>query len=79
MIMSTLLTVQEIQKQKLREYDYYIWDSTRTRGTGRLGCKISRSGSKIFYFKYFFKGKVRFLKVGRFESMTLAEARASSD
>ncbi|HHX8673523.1 tyrosine-type recombinase/integrase [Vibrio alginolyticus] len=77
--MSTLLTVQEIQKQKLREYDYYIWDSTRTRGTGRLGCKISRSGSKIFYFKYFFKGKVRFLKVGRFESMTLAEARDVRD
>lgn len=77
--MSTLLTVQEIQKQKTRDYDYYIWDSTRTRATGRLGCKILRSGSKIFYFKYFFNGKVRFLKVGRFESMTLAEARNVRD
>ncbi|MDW3122115.1 integrase arm-type DNA-binding domain-containing protein [Vibrio sp. 1974] len=73
--MSTPLTVQQIKQQKTRKNDYYIWDSTRTRGTGQLGCKILRSGSKIFYFKYFFNGKVRFLKVGRFEPMTLAEAR----
>lgn len=75
MIMSTPLTVQQIKQSKPKTNDYYLWDSTRTRGTGQLGCKVLKSGTKMFYFKFFFHGKVSFLKIGRFEPMTLAQAR----
>lgn len=44
----TLLTDSKIRGIKPKEQAYYVWQSSATRGTGRLGLKIYPSGRKIF-------------------------------
>jgi len=75
------LTDKEIRSAKPRlsssgkPIKYELIDSTRERGVGRLVVRISTSGSKEFAYKYKVAGKVSYVQLGRFPSLTLSNAR----
>ncbi|PML28904.1 integrase [Vibrio breoganii] len=69
------LTQQGIKAIKPASSTRYYWDDSRTKGTGRLGVKVYKSGSKVFCFRYYAEGKPRFITVGRFPDVSLSLAR----
>lgn len=73
-----LLTDSKIKGIKPKEQAYYVWQSSATRGTGRLGLKIYPSGRKIFVYKYHKEGARKFLSLGDYPTVTLAEATAKA-
>ncbi|MFT4464120.1 MAG: integrase arm-type DNA-binding domain-containing protein [Sodalis sp. (in: enterobacteria)] len=73
-----LLTDSKIKGIKPKEQAYYVWQSSATRGTGRLGLKIYPSGRKIFVYKYHKDGARKFLSLGDYPTVTLAEATAKA-
>jgi len=76
-----VLTEKEIKAAKPRlspsgtPVKYELIDSTRERGVGRLVVRVSASGSKEFAYKYKVAGKVSYIQLGRFPSLTLSNAR----
>lgn len=54
---------------------YELTDSTGERGVGRLVVRVSQSGTKEFAYKYKVKGKVSYIQLGRYPSLSLHEAR----
>ncbi|MDM6886224.1 site-specific integrase [Enterobacter asburiae] len=77
---STLLTDSKIRGLKPKKSAFYTWQASATRGTGRLGVKTYPSGRKTFVYRYFLNGKEKFVNLGDFPSVALAEAieKASS-
>jgi len=73
-----LLTDSKIKGIKPKEQAYYVWQASATRGTGRLGLKIYPSGRKVFVYKYHKDGARKFLSLGDYPAITLAEATAKS-
>lgn len=71
---STLLTDSKIRGLKPKTSAYYTWQAAATRGTGRLGVKTYPSGRKTFVYRYFISGKEKFIGLGDFPSLSLAEA-----
>lgn len=71
-----LLTDSKIKGIKPKEQAYYVWQASATRGTGRLGLKIYPSGRKVFVYKYHKDGARKFLSLGDYPSISLAEATA---
>ncbi|NRN30663.1 tyrosine-type recombinase/integrase [Photorhabdus heterorhabditis] len=69
-----LFTDSKIKGIKPKDQAYYVWQASATRGTGRLGIKIYPSGRKVFVYKYHKDGSRRFLTLGDYPSLTLAEA-----
>lgn len=74
----TLLTDSKIKGIKPKEQAYYVWQASATRGTGRLGLKVYPSGRKIFVYKYHKEGARKFLSLGDYPTVTLAEATAKA-
>ncbi|MDD3312419.1 Arm DNA-binding domain-containing protein, partial [Pseudodesulfovibrio sp.] len=54
------------------------WSDPAPRGAGRLVFRL-RGGAAVWLFKYFFAGKKRLLRIGSYESMSLADARAACE
>ncbi|WP_338803560.1 site-specific integrase [Xenorhabdus griffiniae] len=75
---STLLTDSKIRGLKPKNSAYYTWQASATRGTGRLGIKIYPSGRKVFVYRYFKDGKEKFINLGDFPVLSLAEALSKS-
>lgn len=77
---STLLTDSKIRGLKPKKSAFYTWQASATRGTGRLGVKTYPSGRKTFVYRYFINGKEKFVNLGDFPTVALAEAieKASS-
>lgn len=75
---SVLLTDSKIKGIKPKEQAYYVWQASATRGTGRLGVKVYPSGRKVFVYKYHKDGARKFLSLGDYPSLTLAQATAKS-
>ncbi|MCK0552597.1 tyrosine-type recombinase/integrase [Pantoea ananatis] len=75
---SVLLTDSKIKGIKPKEQAYYVWQASATRGTGRLGIKVYPSGRKVFVYKYHKDGARKFLSLGDYPSLTLAQATAKS-
>lgn len=73
------ITQKEIVGLKPKSSAYYVWDDDRTKGAGRLGIKVMSSGSKNFVFRYYQKGKRRFIQLGRFPVLSLVDARSKSN
>lgn len=73
-----LLTDSKIKGIKPKEQAYYIWQASATRGTGRLGLKIYPSGRKVFVYKYHKDGSRKFLSLGDYPALSLAEATAKA-
>lgn len=73
-----VLTDSRIKGIKPKEHAYYIWQISGTRGTGRLGLKIYPSGRKVFVYKYHKAGARKFLSLGDYPTISLAEATAKS-
>jgi len=73
-----LLTDSKIKGIKPKEHAYYVWQVSGTRGTGRLGLKIYPSGRKVFVYKYHQEGARKFLSLGDYPAISLAEATAQS-
>lgn len=73
---SALLTDSKIKGIKPKEQAYYVWQASATRGTGRLGVKVYPSGRKVFVYKYHKDGSRKFLTLGDYPSLTLAQAAA---
>lgn len=73
-----LLTDSKIKGIKSKDQAYYVWQSSATRGTGRLGLKIYPSGRKVFVYKYHKDGSRKFLTLGDYPNLTLAQATAKS-
>ena len=71
-----LLTDSKIKGIKAKDQAYYIWQASATRGTGRLGLKIYPSGRKVFVYKYHKDGARKFLSLGDYPAISLAEATA---
>ena len=70
-----MLTQKEVTSLKKKSSAYYVWDDTKTKGTGRLGIKVLTSGSKAWVFRYFRSGKRAFIQLGRFPELSLSDAR----
>lgn len=76
-----VLTDKEIRGAKVKlsstgkAMKYELVDSTRERGVGRLVVRVSTSGSKEFAYKYKIDGKVSYIQIGRYPSLSLADAR----
>ena len=64
---------------------YRISEDNFRRNIGRLVFEVSGSGYKSFYFKYFYNGKRKFVRLGAFKEnnltpgLTLSEAREIRD
>lgn len=71
---STLLTDSKIRGLKPKPSAYYTWQAAATRGTGRLGVKTYPSGRKTFVYRYYINGKEKFVNLGDFPALSLAEA-----
>lgn len=71
-----LLTDSKIRGIKPKEQSYYVWQASATRGTGRLGVKIYPSGRKVFVYKYHKDGARKFMYLGDYPSLSLADATA---
>jgi len=68
-------TQNEIKGLKAKESAYYSWDDNGTRGGGRLGIKVYPSKSKVFVFRYYLDKKRVFIQLGKFPTLSLADAR----
>jgi integrase len=75
---STLLTDSKIRGLKPKTSAYYTWQAAATRGTGRLGVKTYPSGRKVFVYRHFIRGKEKFVTLGDFPALTLAEATSKA-
>ncbi|OKP31378.1 tyrosine-type recombinase/integrase [Serratia fonticola] len=73
-----LLTDSKIKGIKPKAQAYYVWQASATRGTGRLGLKIHPSGRKVFVYKYHKDGERKFLSLGDYPTLSLAEATAKA-
>ncbi|MEQ9910936.1 tyrosine-type recombinase/integrase [Pectobacterium polaris] len=73
-----LLTDSKIKGIKPKDSAYYVWQAAATRGTGRLGIKIYPSGRKVFVYKYHKDGVRRFLSLGDYPHLSLADATAKA-
>nr|MBG6241215.1 DUF4102 domain-containing protein [Candidatus Symbiopectobacterium sp. Dall1.0] len=73
-----LLTDSKIKGIKPKESAYYVWQATATRGTGRLGIKVYPSGRKVFVYKYHKDGARKFLSLGDYPHLSLADATAKA-
>ncbi|MCL2892513.1 tyrosine-type recombinase/integrase [Brenneria tiliae] len=73
-----LLTDSKIKGIKPKESAYYVWQAAATRGTGRLGIKVYPSGRKVFVYKYHKDGARRFLSLGDYPHLSLADATAKA-
>lgn len=70
-----MLTVTEIKGIKPKAKPFYIWDVDGERGTGKLGVQVTPKGSKRFTYRYFINGKAKFIAIGPFPEVSLANAR----
>lgn len=70
-----MLTVSEIKDVKPKANPFYIWDSDKQRGMGKLGVQVTKA-SKRFVFRYFNQRKATFIRLGVFPEMSLVDARA---
>lgn len=73
-----LLTDSKIKGIKPKEQAYYVWQAAATRGTGRLGIKVYPSGRKVFVYKYHKDGARKFLSLGDYPHLSLADATAKA-
>ena len=79
---SGALTKGAIKSAVAGSNDLWLSDETPERGGGRLVIRISPSGSKNCYFRYFHAGKARLIPIGPYAeseregSFTLDQARA---
>lgn len=73
-----LLTDSKIRGIKPKEQAYYVWQASATRGTGRLGVKIYPSGRKVFVYKYHKDGARKFMSLGDYPVLSLADATAKA-
>ncbi|EPJ3802172.1 tyrosine-type recombinase/integrase [Morganella morganii] len=71
-----LLTDSKIKGIKPKDQAYYVWQAEATRGTGRLGLKVYPSGRKVFVYKYHLNGSRKFLTLGDYPALTLADAKS---
>ncbi|WP_279623930.1 tyrosine-type recombinase/integrase [Aeromonas veronii] len=69
------LTHNEIAALAAKESAYYKMDDDRTRGAGGLGVKVLPNSGKMFVFRYTRNEKRAFIQLGRFPTLSLAEAR----
>ncbi|MEZ8401459.1 tyrosine-type recombinase/integrase [Vibrio splendidus] len=69
------LTQKEITGLKPKSSAYYVWDAAGARGTGSLGVKVSSTKTKTFYYRYYKDKQRKFISLGEFPTLTLAEAR----
>jgi len=74
-----MLTDKQIKALKPKDTAYYESDDNGRRGYGRLSIKVSPSGGKVFYFVYRFNKKRRFLPLGKYEKLSLGDARKKAD
>ena len=58
---------------KVNKYD--LVDSTRERGTGRLVVRVASVTSKTFAYRFNLAGKKKYIQIGSYPSMSLAQAR----
>jgi integrase len=58
----------QIKNLKARDKRYTVW------GDRGLGVRVTSNGVKTFVFKYRFHGKVRWMTLGIYDDMTLADA-----
>ena len=72
------LTEREVKGAKPKDNKYELIDSSRERGAGRLVIAVYPSGAKVFSFKYQIDSKRQYVQLGRYPSMTLAQAREIS-
>jgi integrase len=70
------LTDRLIKSLKPRQTSYYQRDNTGRRGEGRLVVKVQPKGSKAFYFQYYTEGKVKYIPLGSYPALGLADARS---
>lgn len=69
------LTQKEITGLKPKSSAYYVWDDAGARGAGSLGVKVSSTKTKTFYYRYYKDKQRKFISLGEFPTLTLAEAR----
>lgn len=74
------ITAKELSALKPREQKYFVADSTRERGKGRLVIEVRPTGSKAFLFQWFDGGTRRLMQIGLYDpkgrdGLTLERAR----
>ncbi|ALM70322.1 tyrosine-type recombinase/integrase [Vibrio vulnificus] len=73
-----MLTVNQIKGLKPKDSSHYVWENSRERGKGRFGVKVQPSGSISYTFRYYAGSKAKFINIGKFPGMSLANARKIS-
>lgn len=73
-----MLTVNQIKGLKPKGSSHYVWENSRERGKGRFGVKVQPSGSISYTFRYYVGSKAKFINIGKFPGMSLANARKIS-
>jgi integrase len=73
-----ILTDSKIKGLKPRDKDYYSWHDTETKNTGRIGIRVFPSGRKVFVFRYYENKKAKFVNLGDYPIIMLAEAIKTS-
>ncbi|MGL4860557.1 MAG: tyrosine-type recombinase/integrase [Enterobacteriaceae bacterium] len=76
--MAGILTDSRIRGIKPKDHAYYVWQPATTKGEGSFGLKIHPSGKKTFVYKYVRNGQRKFVSLGVYPQLTLAQAREKS-
>lgn len=69
-------TASMLKSLKPKNNKYYVWETANSRNVGRLGMAVHKSAEKTFYYRYFVNGKAKLIRLGRFPSMSLTDARS---
>lgn len=69
-------TANMLKSLRPKSNKYYVWETANSRNVGRLGMEVHRSAEKTFYYRYFVNGKAKLIRLGRFPSLSLADARS---
>jgi len=68
------MRVSRLTDKSIKAYKSNSKDEDYTEAGG-FGVRVRKTGAKSFYYRYRFKGKVRFMTLGVYGSTSLAEAR----
>lgn len=78
LILQMKFTSTSIKALPSKKQNYWKWDESSGRNTGRLAVKVYPSGKKAFAFRYFKNGKTLFIGLGTFPDMSLSDARSKA-
>ncbi len=77
---NTFRTYPQVIDLKVTGKRYEVYRATGERGMGRLGVEVSNTGTKRWFYRYFFEGKRKYIRLGLVSNnFVMTQAQAECD